>query len=294
MRSLQTWADSSLSSIAVCSLHGCYGSNLHIVVFLLGGFACGLFCGAGLVLSFWATYTIRDGGRSPATAEAVSVCVGHGQYGSSGVRRGTMALSPTTDSEGSFDSGHAQHHRKAGFSLQMATCIRSSSESRRRQEKYGSTRGTNLPRRQRCLLVATWSRPANSELAGAFCSPQKSSRERFSELRRRRARAGRVRAWGYLTPCRLQQRQTFLLEGSECLKSFSRTRPMSAMAHLLSNVRPLLARFISFFVDLLAWAHPALSTPEYQPSTEGAPRPALNTESGTPEQNQSWDAADER
>ena len=26
------------SSIAVCSLHGCYESNLHIVVFLLGGF----------------------------------------------------------------------------------------------------------------------------------------------------------------------------------------------------------------------------------------------------------------
>ena len=30
------------SSIAACSLHGCYGSNFHIVVFLVGGFTCGL------------------------------------------------------------------------------------------------------------------------------------------------------------------------------------------------------------------------------------------------------------
>ena len=71
------------------------GSNLHIVVFLLGGFTCGLFCGAGLVLCFWATFTILDGGRSPATAEAVSVCVGHGQNDSSGVRRGSRVLSWT-------------------------------------------------------------------------------------------------------------------------------------------------------------------------------------------------------
>ena len=101
--------DGGLSSITVCSLYGCYGSNLHIVVFLL---TCGLFCGAGLVLCFWATSTIRDGGRSPATAEAMSVCVGHGQHGSSGVRRRSRILSPTTDSEDSLDSRHAQHHRK--------------------------------------------------------------------------------------------------------------------------------------------------------------------------------------
>ena len=82
-----------------------------MVVFLLGGFTCGLFCGAGLVLCFWATSTIRDGGRSPATAVAVSVCVGHGQNGSS-VRRGSRVLSPTTDSEDSLESRHAQHHWK--------------------------------------------------------------------------------------------------------------------------------------------------------------------------------------
>ena len=102
--------EGGLSSIAVCTLHGCYGSNLHFVVFLLGGFTCGLFCAAGLVLCFWATLTIRDGGRSPARAEAVSVCVGRGQNDSSGVRRESRVLSPTTDSEDSFDSHHAQHH----------------------------------------------------------------------------------------------------------------------------------------------------------------------------------------
>ena len=79
--------DGGLSSIAVCSLHGCDGSNFHIVSFLLGGSTCGQFCGAGLVLCFWPSSAIRYGGRSPATAEAVSVCVGHGQNGSSGVRR---------------------------------------------------------------------------------------------------------------------------------------------------------------------------------------------------------------
>ena len=63
-------------------------------------------------MCFWASSGIRDGGRSPATAEAVSVCVGHGQNGSSGVRRRSRALSPPTDSEDSFDSRHAQHHRK--------------------------------------------------------------------------------------------------------------------------------------------------------------------------------------
>ena len=104
--------DGGLSSIAVCSLHGCYGNNIHIVVFLVGSFTCGLFCGACLVLCFWASSGFRDGGRSPATAEAVSVRVGHGQNGSSGVRRRNRALSSPTDSEDSFDSRHAQHHRK--------------------------------------------------------------------------------------------------------------------------------------------------------------------------------------
>ena len=33
--------DGGLSSIAVCSLHGCDGSNFHIVSFLLGGSTCG-------------------------------------------------------------------------------------------------------------------------------------------------------------------------------------------------------------------------------------------------------------
>ena len=54
----------------------------------------------------------RDGGRSPATAEPVSVCVGHVQNGGSGVRRRNRALSSPTDSEDSFDSGHAQHTGK--------------------------------------------------------------------------------------------------------------------------------------------------------------------------------------
>ena len=85
--------DGGLGGIAVCSLYGCYGSSFHIVVLLLGGFTCGSFCGAGLVLCFWATSTIRDGGRSPATAEAASVCVGRGQKDSGGVRRGNRFLS---------------------------------------------------------------------------------------------------------------------------------------------------------------------------------------------------------
>ena len=89
-------ADGGLSSIAVCSLHGCCGSSFYVVVLLITGFTGGLLCGAGLVLCFWATSTIRNGGRSPATspatAEAVSVCVGHGQNGSSGVRRGSRVF----------------------------------------------------------------------------------------------------------------------------------------------------------------------------------------------------------
>ena len=63
-----------------------------------------------------------------------------GQNGSSEVRRRNRALSSPTDSEDSFDSRHAQHHRQrcailrtasSGFSLPMATCTQSSSESRR-------------------------------------------------------------------------------------------------------------------------------------------------------------------
>ena len=108
---------------------------------------CGLFCGAGLVLCFW------------ATAEAVSVCVGHGQNGCSGVRRRSRALSPPTGSEDGFDSRHACstppercaifRTASSGFSLPMATCTQSSSESRRRQVQYGSTRRRTLARRVR-------------------------------------------------------------------------------------------------------------------------------------------------
>ena len=101
--------DGGLSSIAVCFLHGCHGNNIHTVVYLVGSFICGLFCGAGLVLCFLG---LPDGGRSPATAETVSVCVGHGQNGSGGVRRRNRALSSPTDSEDGFDCRHAQHHRK--------------------------------------------------------------------------------------------------------------------------------------------------------------------------------------
>ena len=84
----ERWTDGGLSSIAVCSLHGCYGSSLYIVVLLLTGFTGELFCCAELVLCFCATSTIRDGGRSPATVEAVSASVGHGQVARGGVRRG--------------------------------------------------------------------------------------------------------------------------------------------------------------------------------------------------------------
>ena len=99
--------DGGPSSIAVCFLHGCYGSSLHMVVFLLGSFTCELFYGAGLVFVFGPLSGFRDGGRSPATAEAVSVCVGDGQNGSSGVRRRNRALSSPTDSEDSSESRHA-------------------------------------------------------------------------------------------------------------------------------------------------------------------------------------------
>ena len=62
--------DSGLSSIAICSLHGCYGSSLHVVVLLLIGFGGG----------------------------AVSVCVGRGENDRSGIRRGNRVLPPATDS----------------------------------------------------------------------------------------------------------------------------------------------------------------------------------------------------
>ena len=80
--------DGGLSNIAICSVHGCFGSSLRTVVLLIAGFVGGLFCGACLVLCFWASFTIRGGGRSPATAEAAPVCVGHGQNDRSGKRRG--------------------------------------------------------------------------------------------------------------------------------------------------------------------------------------------------------------
>ena len=70
-------ADGGLSSIAVRSLHGCNGSSFHVVVLMINGFTGGFLCGAGLVLCFWITSAIRNGRRTAATAEAVSVCVGH-------------------------------------------------------------------------------------------------------------------------------------------------------------------------------------------------------------------------
>ena len=50
-------------------------------------------------------------GELAATAEAVSVCVGHRQNDRSGIRRGSRVLSPETDYEDRFDS-HVQHHPK--------------------------------------------------------------------------------------------------------------------------------------------------------------------------------------
>ena len=113
-----------------------YGNSFHIVVLLIAGFTGGLLCGAGSVLCFWATSTIRDGRRSVATAEAVSLCFGHGQNDRGGLRRRSQILSPETDSEDSFDSTPAS----SGFSLQMATCIQRSVKSRQRPVWYGSTR----------------------------------------------------------------------------------------------------------------------------------------------------------
>ena len=64
------------------------------------------------MLCFLATSNIRDGGRAPDSAEAVSVCVGSGQTGHGGVRRRSWALSPASDSEDSVDGRHAQYHQQ--------------------------------------------------------------------------------------------------------------------------------------------------------------------------------------
>ena len=64
-----------------------------------------------------------------ATAEAVSVSVGHGNM-IAAEYKGEPGVSPTSDSEDDFDSRHAQHHREDvrragrplfGFSLPTAT-----------------------------------------------------------------------------------------------------------------------------------------------------------------------------
>ena len=136
-------ADGGLSSIAVYSLHGCYGNSFHIFVRLVAGFTGGLLCDAGSVSCFWVTSGIRDGRRSAATAEAVSVCVGHGQHDRSGVRRRSRILSPETDAEDSFDSRHVQHHWKDVRIFERP--IQRSSKSRPQQQVWhGSTGGTNL------------------------------------------------------------------------------------------------------------------------------------------------------
>ena len=81
--------DGRLSSIAVCSLHGCHGNNIFIVVFLVGSFTCGLFCGAGLVLCL---PPLR---RYPSVLDT-----------------GKMVAVEYEGETGLFDSRHAQHHRK--------------------------------------------------------------------------------------------------------------------------------------------------------------------------------------
>ena len=107
--------------------------------------------------AFGATSTICDGGRSPTTAEAISVCVGHGQNDRSGARRRSKVLSPATDSEDSFDSRIARHHRKdVRFSerplldshSRWRRVSRAPVEPRLQKVQYGSTRGTNPFRRQ--------------------------------------------------------------------------------------------------------------------------------------------------
>ena len=92
-------SDGGLWSTAVCSLHGCCGNSFsHLAR------SSGLLC--ALV---WCC--VFDGRQSAPSAE-VSVCVGHGQNDRSSTRRGSRTLSSETDSEDSFDSRHAQHHRK--------------------------------------------------------------------------------------------------------------------------------------------------------------------------------------
>ena len=65
--------DGGLSSIAVCSLHGCCGGNLHIVVFLLGDFVCGIIvlvwcCAFGPLLR-----SVMEGDRPPQLRRYPSV-----------------------------------------------------------------------------------------------------------------------------------------------------------------------------------------------------------------------------
>ena len=96
--------DGGLSNIAICSVHGCFGSSLRTVMLLIAGFVGGLFCDACLVLCFWASFTIA------AIAEAVSVRVGQGKMNTKG-KQGRV-LSPMTKSEDGFESRHAQHQRE--------------------------------------------------------------------------------------------------------------------------------------------------------------------------------------
>ena len=80
--------DGGLSRIAVCPLHGCHGSSLYIVVLLLTGFTAGVFCGAELRFASGLRRRFGMEDDPSAPAEAVSVSVGHGQVGRSGVRLG--------------------------------------------------------------------------------------------------------------------------------------------------------------------------------------------------------------
>ena len=213
-------ADGGLSSIAVCSLHGCNGRSVHVVVLLVSGFTGGLLCGVGLVLCFWATSTIRNGLRTAATAEAVSVFVEHRQNDRSGIRRGSRDLCPETDSEDSFDGRHVQHQRKDGRTTEQL--LLDSHSRRRRVARDPSSLAGNrfgVARREErtysddnggCCSPA-WCGFTDSEFTGEFRSLQMSSCERFSERERRRTRARRVRLQGCLRPQHLQQRQTLHL-----------------------------------------------------------------------------------
>ena len=93
----------------------------------------------------------------------------------------------------------------SGFSLPMVTCIQSSfNPVGNRYNMAQREERTHPDDNDACWSLLGAGLRIQSSLA--HFAPQKSTSERFSELKRRRTRAGRVEIQGYLRPCRLQQR----------------------------------------------------------------------------------------